>query len=169
MFYVHLSLVDLRRLCDAQQEMQGHISLAKLPGSCSYMQSDAGAAWVWLKFQRSHDSHLVITGQINADGLQMVCQRCLNLVTLPLKTTVNLIVLGPQQQIDQLSVEYDPWVISGKRMKLIELIDHELMLNLPIIAVHPNCEIQTKYGDRKQQIDSNANPFGRLAQLLPKN
>ena len=169
MFDLHLSLVELRRLCDAQQEIQGCISLAKLPGLCSYMQSDTGTAWVWLKFQRSHDSHLVITGQIDADALQMVCQRCLNLVTLPLKTTVNLIVLGLQQQIDQLPVEYDPWVISDKRMKLLELIDHELMLNLPIITAHPHCEIQTEYGESKQQIDSNANPFGKLAQLLPKD
>jgi uncharacterized protein len=132
--------------------------------------SDAGNVQVQLQFQRSHASHLVVVGQVDADGVKMTCQRCLKPITLQLKAKVNLAIASSEQQADELPVEYDPWIVNGERMELVELIDNELMLNLPIIAYHPDCEIQAGYGDKIElKVYTQANPFGVLAHLLPKD
>ncbi len=164
------AFVEPHKLCDTQQEIQGQIELAKLPGLCSYLQSDAGDVFIRLQFQRNYTSYPLVTGQISTNDLPMICQRCLNLAAFQLQVEVNLAIVSLDQQLDELPVKQDFWILNEERIELVELIDHELMLNLPIIAYHPNCKVQTDYGNNTaMKSEIQINPFSALRQLLSKD
>lgn len=161
-------ILDSRKLCDSQQLITGSIEVAELDGLLSCLESDAGQVQVTLQFQRDDHRRPLITGQVTAKGVEILCQRCLQIDIQELHVDLNVVVVLDESQAEKLPAEYDAWIVEDGQLNIRELLDQELILSLPIVPYHADCKVETQYGDAgaTQQQES---PFGVLASLLQKD
>ena len=159
--------LDPRKLCDGQQSVSGNLDLASLKGFCSYLQSDQGEVSVELKFSRDNAHRPVITGTAEVKSVQVECQRCLDAVSIDITGQMNVAIVLTEEQAENLPAEYDPWLLEEKRLDTLELIDHEMILNIPIVAYHSDCELTAEFG-QKETLQEKPNPFEGLQALLQK-
>ncbi|RYY79312.1 MAG: hypothetical protein EOO69_06975 [Moraxellaceae bacterium] len=109
----------------------------------------------------------------------MTCQRCLELVEVPVATEVHLALLTAEKQIARLDEDADFVILSEEQVvhgvddaqmiDLIELLEDELLLSVPISPRHDECENrhQPVVEDEPEQIKRD-NPFEALANLKGK-
>jgi uncharacterized protein len=161
--------LDSRKLCDAEQLVQGFIEVAELPGLLSYLQSEKGKVEVTLQFQRDDHRRPTVTGTVEVKGVEIICQRCLQVAEQDLSSNLNVAVVLDESQAEKLPAELDAWIVEDGQLNLRELLDQELILSLPIVPYHADCEVETQYGDADGEQQEKENPFGVLAQLLQKD
>ncbi|HCH33329.1 MAG TPA: hypothetical protein DE045_10330 [Oceanospirillaceae bacterium] len=160
--------LDPRKLCDGQQTITGYVELVSLAGFCSYLQSDQGRVSVELHFARDNAHRPVITGKSSIEGVQIACQRCLDAISLDIMADINVAIVLTEEQADNLPTEYDPWLLEDKKLAMNEFIDHEMILNIPIVAYHSDCEVTSNFGG-KETVQEKPNPFEGLQALLQKD
>jgi len=160
--------LDSRKLCDAEQLINGYIEVAELDGLLAYLETDKGRVQVSLQFQRDERHRPIVTGLVEVKGVEIICQRCLQIVTHDLRVDLNVAVVLDESQAEKLPAECEAWIVEDGQLNLRELLDQELVLSLPIVSYHADCEVKTRYGDAgaEQQQES---PFGVLASLLQKD
>lgn len=101
----------------------------------SHEHQDIGFATIELEFGEDDEHFLFIKGKAQA-SVYMVCQRCLEPKPQRLDTSFLLGVVEDEAQVEHLSEQYEPLVVSGKSSSLAEIIEDELILSLPLVALH---------------------------------
>lgn len=104
--------------------------------------------------------------------ISMECQRCLNDVTVDIASEFCWLFMFPTQ-MESLpdSEQYEKILIDEEGVDLISLIEDEVMLALPIVAYHDDCDPP---GGKPEQQDETPpqtekhNPFAVLEQLKDK-
>ena len=160
--------LDPRKLCDGQQTITGVVELSTLTGFCSYLQSDQGQVSVQLHFSRDNAHRPIIKGSAEIKNVQISCQRCLDAVSIDIMGDMSVAIVLNEEQAEKLPTEYDPWLLEDKKLDMRELIDHEMILNIPIVAYHSDCEVAIEYG-HKETVQEKPNPFMGLQALLQKD
>ena len=160
--------LDPRKLCDGQQTITGQVDLSTLAGFCSYLQSDQGQVDVQLHFSRVNAHRPIIRGKAEVKGVQIGCQRCLDAISIDIIGDMNVAIVLNEEQAQKLPTEYDPWLLEDKKLDMRELIDHEMILNIPIVAYHSDCEVATEFG-QEETVQEKPNPFEGLQALLQKD
>jgi uncharacterized protein len=127
--------IDPLRLAESGRELRGSLPLAALQRLVPSLHATEGVVDVELSGTkegriRRLDGHLVTT-------LKMVCQRCLEPVTLPVEVRFRLGMVTSEEQAERLPEELEPLLITEPTLLLAELIEDELILALPIVALHP--------------------------------
>lgn len=99
----------------------------------------------------------------------MVCQRCLELVTLPIHSECSYVVVKEGANTQSLPKGYDVLELGEDPLDLLALIEEELLLALPIVPAHHPEECQQPAGldEPEPSVDevTRSNPFSVLAQL----
>lgn len=129
----------LGRLTAAGSEMSGRLRLRPMRRLAGMLVEEAGEAEVALRFWRDDLGRRLVSGRIRAD-LVCQCQRCLEPVTLHVDQDVALECLWGESQVGQSASEYEPLVIGDAPVSLSDLIEDELILALPPVAVHGQAE-----------------------------
>ena len=160
--------LDSRKLCDGQQSITGKVELSALTGLCSYLLSDQGQVRVQLHFSRDNAHRPTIKGSASIKNVQISCQRCLGAFGIDIISDMNVAIVLNEEQAEKLPAEYDPWLLKDKMLDMREFIDHEMILNISIVAYHSDCEVATEYGD-KETAQKKPNPFEGLQALLQKD
>ena len=75
--------VDPRKLADRGTSLQGELLLADLERLCDPLSDTVGTVQAKFVFERDERKSVVIHSFIDTE-VKMVCQRCLELVTLPI-------------------------------------------------------------------------------------
>ncbi|XID75299.1 YceD family protein [Alkanindiges sp. WGS2144] len=114
-----------------------------------------------------------------AATVTMTCQRCLEPVDLPVSTQVHLALLMNENQVERLDEDAD-FVILGEEqtthdtedvhvIDLIELLEDELLLSMPISPRHESCEnLHQPVVEDEPETEKRDNPFEVLASLKGK-
>ncbi len=112
--------------------------------------------------------------------LSMQCQRCLEAVEMPLETTVHLALLVDEAQAERLEEDADFVILieeqivhgaenGSNAIDLIELLEDELLLSVPISPRHESCEHKHQPVVQEEPIIvKRDNPFDVLAGLKGK-
>ena len=100
----------------------------------------------------------------------MVCQRCLELVTLPIHSECSYAVVKEGANTQSLPKGYDVLELGEDPLDLHALIEEELLLALPIVPAHHPEECQQPAGlddepEPSEDEVTRSNPFSVLAQL----
>ncbi len=158
--------IDPRRAADQGRILDGEIALENLERLSSYLVDSDGVVGVSLTFGVDEQRVRFIKGQA-ITTVKMVCQRCLEPVTLELEAEMNLGIVADDEAAKQLPRYYDPNIINEPKQNIYQLIEQELILTLPLIAQHQNCVVKTSFGeDVTETTDSEKeNPFNVLAQF----
>lgn len=166
--------IDPRRLASQGAGFTGRVELAELPRLSVALMDTVGVAEFSLEFYRDNRKRARIKGQITAD-LVLECQRCLNPMVLPVSAALDLAVIQVPEEAERLPESCDPVWVEAETMRLLDLVEDELILAIPQVPRHePDyCGIESVNpvnGETAEQEQENSasdkpNPFAVLAGL----
>ena len=107
-----------------------------------------------------------LDGHVQAD-LELRCERCLNPVRQHLESDFRFGLITTEDEADLLPKEFEPLVVSDSEQSLLELVEDELLLSLPIVARHDEecSELLHQHKDDEVQHDT-YRPFAALKDLM---
>ena len=135
---------DPAMLAAAGTVIEETIGVGEFSRLARLLESTDGEASIRLAFSYSAagggDGIPLLDGKVVTD-LPVVCQRCLSPVTLPLATEFHLALLDDESQNSGVRPPYEPVLrededTGSRGWRLLELIEDELLLSLPMSPTH---------------------------------
>ncbi|MDQ2075671.1 YceD family protein [Marinimicrobium sp. ABcell2] len=160
-------LGDPRKFAQQGVRLSGHVPLSAFERVCEVLADTSGNAGVELEFGISAERKLVVTGRAHAD-LVLTCQRCLNPVTVPIEADIALAIVIDEEGAKNLPRQLDPWILADEgNADLYQMVEDELLLNLPAVAYHPEPCIEVEFlsSGEPEVAPAKQNPFQVLEQL----
>jgi len=118
-----------------------------------------------------HDGgQVTVQGKVETD-LLLTCQLCFGNMHFPVKADFNLAWVRNENEAVSLPDLYEPLLSVSGRVKIADLIEDELLLALPMVALHASpqeCGIGVRGTSRQTVTDSKATrrkPFAALEAL----
>jgi len=105
--------------------------------------------------------------RIRAGGvLQIVCPRCMQEMRHPVSIDETVLLAESQGALDSQSLEADgpEWILASRNMDVVELLEDELILDLPAVLNHEGCK-----GSGVEAASARTSPFESLKGLLSKD
>ncbi len=152
------------------RHLEGKISLSKMSRIVDQATEIHGDVSVSLDCSMGEDRVRALRGHIKAI-VPMQCQRCMGEVEISVDSHFTLGVVDSEAFAEKLPEEYEPLLIGeNEKIFLQDLIEDELILALPIVAMHPNdackagysTEDDTNFEQAESQPES---PFAMLKDL----
>jgi uncharacterized protein len=114
------------------------------------------------------EHHNVVEGQINFD-LPFQCQRCMDVLHWQKQRIIRLCLLQPDEKDNNLPSGYEATLLEESQITLLDLVEEETLLNLPLAPVHDVCSTNHYLGQPINiERDQPNNPFNILSQLKNK-
>ena len=157
--------LDVDKLADSAAVVDFNLALPELPGlRAGVTGSVAGEA----RFSRSEGLAVV---RLTAHGVATLeCQRCLQPMSVSLESDVRIALVGAEDDVARVPEELEPMLAPGGRISIGGLITEELLLALPIVALHSageSCAVQAPESGAEREPETHK-PFARLADLLKR-
>ena len=165
----------LRRRYQVQKELgrKGHYEgaialseLTRLGGLLYPADAAASARKVELQFEFSRNEFDVpiIAGQLQT-SLELQCQRCLQALEMPMKLDFRLMIDASDELLRDSSEE--TLYSDDGYVDLYELVEDELILAIPLVALHEDSGCNEYWPAAEAQTEAGAqdNPFAVLRQL----
>ena len=126
---------------------------------------------VRLAFHIEEQGERAVNVDINGT-VSVICQRCLKPVEYKVAIESLLAIVRDEEEAKQLPGRFDPWLVEEVEADTYELVEEELLLNIPVVAYHDyDCIDASLYkaGEIEQeQEEPRENPFQVLAGLKEK-
>jgi len=157
------TLIEPLKLAQMGCHLKGQVALAqmtRLHDSLCDFQGDAEIDWLFTWDEKHRPT---ILGHLQAP-LTIPCQRCLRPMQWSIDRSLALTFLTNKQD-EELPAGYEAIILTNTPIRLIALVEDEVILALPIIAKHDKCP------SNEYQLPSNVNesfqnnPFHVLAAL----
>ncbi len=117
-----------------------------------------------LRFTLNEQGVATIKGKFSVE-VELQCQRCGHTFTTVLQANCELYPMVTEQQMALLDNAMDVLVTAGEKINIIDIIEDELIVALPMFAKHAEAECQVKLDNTIISGDSNK-PFADLANLM---
>lgn len=158
--------IEVERLAEARADVDFEIPLAELPGLKSVRGGVTGSVSGRVHFAARHE---LVVAQLTLTGsARLECQRCMQVLQLPLSTHVAVALLTSEEQAQRVPEDLEPVLAPGGRISIGELVTEELLLSLPIVPLHEaeaGCVSGPPPAERQGETHK---PFARLAELLKR-
>jgi len=167
-----IPLVELERLSASIRSSQSVDDVSK-----SASNDIEGDVVFTLNFDMDEGGVPRIGGNVAAT-LRLQCQRCMEDMEYPVTVKVRLGIVPSREAAENLPDSYDPLVVSDEEISIVSILEDELILALPIVAMHDikNCShdelSNRKSGSINQDVEQKnlgtvkrENPFAVLEQL----
>ena len=155
--------IDIRKAFDLESVFEGSCSLERLPRLADSLASLKGEVSGKLQFVTTEAGRRVILGSVTAT-VEVICQRCLEPLSLQLADAIQLALVESESQIDSLEAQWDPWMIDGPRIIIASLLEEQLMLCMPLVNYHPDDRCVEALEYRRQGESRESNNGDRAAQ-----
>lgn len=108
-----------------------------------------------------------LDGYVGAE-LELRCERCLEPVKQHIESDFRFGLITSEEEADLLPKEFDPLMVSDAEQSLLELVEDELLLSLPIVARHDEecSEVLQKHKDDDEVQHDTYRPFAALKDLM---
>jgi uncharacterized protein len=161
--------IDALKFCQQGVQISGFLPLVRLPRLSQQLYLAEGDVQVELSFGLDEQSRKTVSGQLEA-VLPLVCQRCLERIDVPVTTELSLALVWTDDQAAQLPRSLDPVLMGSEELDLPEIVEEELLLALPLVAIHEEGSCQPPQLLVNQVVDDEpeeqkVNPFQVLAAL----
>ena len=166
--------VDPWRMADLGRSFSGKVAIAELPRLAKAVLESQGEAELELAFDRDGQKRARLQGFVKAT-LALQCQRCLGPMRVPLESELSLVLVESMDEAERLPEHYDPLLLEEPRIRLLDIVEDELLLSMPQVPRHNpgECGSGQRYEsepDLAEQEESTENdsPFAVLAELKHK-
>jgi len=166
--------IDPLRMAETRRLLQGTLALAEMARLGESLQDTQGEVQVSLEFGIDNEGIRFIRGHVQAT-VSLICQRCLEAMRYPLDSEFLLGLVRSTAEAEKLPSQYEPLVVEDEPLFLRDIIEDELLLALPIVAMHApeECSADLNVAPQPEQAqedkDTGAtagnNPFAVLADL----
>jgi len=161
--------VDALKLCQQGVTVSGFLPLVQLQRLSNQLYVPEGNVQVELRFGLDEQSRKTITGQLQAT-VPLICQRCLERLDVDITSEPSLALVWNKDQIAQLPRVLDPVLMDGEDLDLHDIVEEELLLALPLVAIHEvgTCQppkLLTEQLIEDEPEEKRVNPFQVLATL----
>jgi uncharacterized protein len=151
------------------RSIEGRIALAKLARLTPSLRSTEGEAEASLHFGIDEGGMPNVSGRVSAT-LILQCQRCMQNMAYEVDARIRLGIVTSRKAAENLPDYYDPLLVSGEEIKVADIVEDELILALPIVAMHEKteCPVADKFQGQVEAEPKRENPFAVLAELKKK-
>jgi uncharacterized protein len=161
-FMPHQPLIDGFEFATAGARQQGRWPVRELPRLRDMLASDAGEITYALEGTRDERGRPGLRLSLQG-ALQLRCQRCLEAMPFAVQVDEVLVLAATQAEIDAEppDAHAPDRVLAGKEMPLRDLIEDQLILELPYAPRHEGCA-----AGAGQHADERISPFAGLRGLM---
>lgn len=161
-----------RRLDPRKSAHQGAVFSGIIPPDALPRLQEAATAihrvHAEIEFSIGDQGKKLLTGRVSGD-LDLICQRCLEPLGTQVSSDLTLAVVWDEEGAKQLPAACDPWITGEGEGDLYEILEEELLLSLPVVALHEtDCVDHALFssGDvTDDEAEKKPNPFQVLKQL----
>ena len=168
--------VDVFKLAVQGASLSGQVEVRHLPRLAESVEFVFGEASAELEFFIGDEGFAEVSGSVQGE-VALSCQRCLGEMRQVLNGKLALGVVRKEEDAPRLPKRLEPWLVDSDSGNLHALIEDELLLMLPIVALHQqeDCEpgLGFSFGEdeesddnaRDRKANSKTNPFQVLEQF----
>jgi uncharacterized protein len=128
--------VDPARLAARAREIDGSLPLSELPRLAPVLADTAGEAAGRFAFDRVQGRPDRVRGHVAAT-LHLQCQRCLETMDWSVDQAFEVFLVAEDVELDRVPAGGDAVRVEARGLSLHALLEDELLLSLPIVALHP--------------------------------
>ena len=166
------------RMAAQGRSFEGVVDLAKAGRLAQALAAPAGEAVVQLAFRVDELKAPVVEGRVRA-RLTLVCQRCLEPMELEVDVPIQAVLVKSDAEAERLQAQYEPIVIEDETLWVLDLVEDELLLALPLVPAHSTVEECAPHAaraleraggevpDEESPADESSGPFAELRKLKP--
>jgi len=129
-----LETVDFARQVEINRTIEGVYPLSKLARLSHTLSNNEGFVTARLEFGQCV-GFACLKGRVSA-MLTVECQRCLKPMQAEVKGSFKFALVNSEDDFELLPEELEPYLIEGEEQSIIELIEDELLLSLPMVTAH---------------------------------
>jgi uncharacterized protein len=126
--------LDFVRQVELNRTIEGVYPISKLARLSEALLSNEGYITAKLEFTSSV-GFASLKGSVSAK-LLIECQRCLDPVETELSGRFKFALVSSEEEIELLPGEFEPYMLEGEEQSVIELIEDELLLCMPMVTIH---------------------------------
>jgi len=158
--------IDPFRFAEQSLALDGAVKLAGMERLCSNLSSNEGAVNVQLRFGIDDQGLTFLHGHLEGT-LMLRCQRCMEPYSYGIMSDFSLGIVNTLEEANALPGHYEPALVQDSHIALRELIEDELILNLPIIPRHApdECTVKLPLKDSEWEEGEGGSPFRILESL----
>jgi uncharacterized protein len=170
-------LVDARKFAAVDSDISASVPVSQLPRFVEGLAGDQGLVDVDLHFFRDDQGFYRIEGKATT-RVEVLCQRCLEAMPIDVDADFELAIVWTDEQAKALPKTLDPVLVGEEALSLYELVQDELILNMPFVSYHQmsDCAVGAdalSSGDpdegREGKNESGDSPFSVLGQLWSRD
>jgi len=161
--------VDPLKYADQNKVLNGVVAIKLMPRLLDMLADDRGEVKVTLEFDRDEQNLRVLRGQLES-VVRMECQRCLAPVETLIESEFALGIVLSDEQAKNLPKHYEPLLVEPEELVLMDVIEEEMILSLPMFAYHGDCDAapNTSASAEEAPLEEKENPFSVLSDLKLK-
>lgn len=157
------------RFAETGRSVSGVVALAGMSRLREFVIELDGDAQLEMTGGKDPQGRPFLSGQVQA-ALTVCCQRCLQPMTYVVDTEFYLSPVRSEEEAEQLPESYDPLVLPDEDSASLQaLVEDELMLGLPVVAMHApeDCAADTSVyeGCAEPVAAKKPHPFAALEKL----
>ncbi len=163
--------IDPLRMAEQGRLLEGQYSIAEMDRLHDSLLDSSGDVAVSLEFGIDAEGIRYMKGRLQTE-LTLQCQRCLQAMQTPIDARFALGLVRGNDAAEQLPSHYEPLLLEGDALFLRDIIEDELLLALPLVAMHDKCiDVNAEADGAAQRNDNDRgeskkdNPFAALAAL----
>jgi len=160
--------IDVARAAQARREFAGQARLEWMPRVLDMLDQPSADDTIGFEVSLYADEQGALKGvprlTVRLSGqVPMTCQRSLKRFWQPVEGRSELVAVTDERALESLPGELEPKLVADGRLRLVELVEDELLLALPLVprdpeSVAPDAGVGPAESDRQR-------PFAALAQL----
>lgn len=153
---------NFMRQVELNRTIEGRYPLAKFERLAETLLSSEGSVSVKLEF--GHSVGFPCLKARASATLLVKCQRCLNPMEVTVTGRFKFALLNSEEDFDLLPEEFEPYLLEGEEQSIIDLIEDELLLSLPMVTAHKNACSSVMVNQEKviQAAKQASHPFAAL-------
>lgn len=158
--------IDPFRYAEQNLQLDGFVKIQDMPRLGSIVHSTDETVEVNLCFGVDEQGINFLKGHLNTK-LTLQCQRCMELFIYEIISDFSLGIVNTLDEANALPEHYEPALAKENSLALRELIEDEVILNLPIIPRHEpeDCKVSLPFKDSGWEQGKGENPFRVLESL----
>ena len=158
-------LVDPWRMVQARRMFTGTLPLSTLPRLRESLANGEGSAAFEIAFDTDDFGIAFLALQVSA-RLPLVCQRSLEVFELPVAIHQQLGLIADEADEAGLPERYEPLLVTDAQLRLQDVIEDELILALPVVALAPGVPLEDVAVSAADEAELRAQgPFAALGPL----
>lgn len=134
-----LTYIDPARLGRHRETLKGSMALKAYDLPPEVVPNQEASVEYEIQFDIDAEQYVFLKGKIKAVAL-LECQRCLQPLEHEINTEFCLSPIQDVESVDKLPERYEAVLLEQEgKISLLRLLEEELVLNLPLAALHEHC------------------------------